>query len=110
MLKYIPNLWHERCPNLARTRRSSIVRQCVQNILDRESRIDLLFAAAGVQLFANIEDTSIEEINKMLRKAQPIQRLGTSEETGKAVMFLWSDECPFMTGALVSVDGGDTCQ
>jgi hypothetical protein len=25
-------------------------------------------------------------------------------------MFLLSDDCPFMTGALVSVDGGYTCQ
>lgn len=192
----------------------SQVRRCVQNVVDRESRIDLLFIAAGVHLFANIEDTSIEEfervlsinlkgtfyvlkevlpvmrkhrygnvvlmgsdqvfvgkgcstaygltkaavgqltkscaidyaqynvrvncicpgtietpmlepsierfhrmsgtpikeIGEMLRKAQPIQRLGTPEEIGRAVMFLLSDDCPFMTGALVSADGGYTCQ
>ena len=192
----------------------SQVHRCVQNVVDQESRIDLLFVAAGVHLFANIEDTSIEEfervlsinlkgpfyvlkevlpimrkqrygnvvlmgsdqvfvgkgcstvygltkaavgqltkssaidyaqynvrvncicpgtidtpmvgpsierfhqisgtpieeINEMLRKAQPIQRLGTSEEIGKAVMFLLSDNCPFMTGALVCADGGYTCQ
>jgi hypothetical protein len=28
----------------------------------------------------------------------------------QAVLFLLSDECPFMTGALVSADGGYTCQ
>ena len=49
-------------------------------------------------------------IHDMLKKAQPIQRLGTPEEIGKAVMFLLSDECPFMTGALISADGGYTCQ
>jgi NAD(P)-dependent dehydrogenase (short-subunit alcohol dehydrogenase family) len=53
---------------------------------------------------------SIEAIHQMLEKAQPIQRLGTPEEIGKAVMFLLSDDCPFMTGALVSADGGYTCQ
>jgi len=26
------------------------------------------------------------------------------------VRFLLSDECPFMTGALICVDGGYTCQ
>jgi NAD(P)-dependent dehydrogenase (short-subunit alcohol dehydrogenase family) len=190
------------------------VRQCVANVVNHEDRIDLLFVAAGVHLFANIEDTTVEEfervlsinlkgpfyvlkevlpvmkkqragnvvlmgsdqvfigkgssavyglskaalgqltkstaidyapfnvrincicpgtidtpmlgpsiqrlhetsglstdqIYELLRKAQPIQRLGTPEEIGKAVMFLLSDDCPFMTGALVSADGGYTCQ
>ena len=190
------------------------VRQCVANVVSHEGRIDLLFVAAGVHLFANIEDTTVEEfervlsinlkgpfyvlkevlpvmkkqragnvvlmgsdqvfigkgssavyglskaalgqltkstaidyapfnvrincicpgtidtpmlgpsiqrfhetsglsidqIYELLRKAQPVQRLGTPEEIGKAVMFLLSDDCPFMTGALVSADGGYTCQ
>ena len=50
------------------------------------------------------------KIYELLRKAQPIQRLGTPEEIGRAVMFLLSDECAYMTGALLSVDGGYTCQ
>ncbi len=190
------------------------VRQCVRNVVDQEGRIDLLFVAAGVHPFADIEDTSIEEfervlainlkgpfyvlkevlpvmreqrygnvvlmgsdqvfigkgsstvygmskaavgqltkssvidyapynvrvncvcpgtidtpmlapsierfhrmsglpvddIHEMLRKAQPVQRLGTPEEIGKVVLFLLSDDCPFMTGALVSADGGYTAQ
>jgi NAD(P)-dependent dehydrogenase (short-subunit alcohol dehydrogenase family) len=190
------------------------VRRCVRELMDQEGRIDLLFVAAGVHLFAGIEETSIEqfervlsinlkgpfyvlkevlpvmreqqygnivlmgsdqvfigkgqsavyglskaalgqltkstaidyaacnvrincicpgtidtpmlvsaverlhqasgtpseEIYEVLRKAQPIQRLGTTEEIAKAVVFLLSDDCPFMTGALVSADGGYTCQ
>ena len=192
----------------------SQVRCCVQNVVGQEGRIDLLFIAAGVHLFATIEDTTLEEFDRvlsinlkgtfyalkevlpvmkrqrygnvvlmgsdqviigkgssavygmskaavgqltkstaidyapynirvncicpgtidtpmlgpsvkrfhrtsglpteaiydMLRKAQPIQRLGTPEEIGKAVLFLLSDDCPFMTGALISADGGYTCQ
>jgi len=192
----------------------SQVRSCIGNVVDREGRIDLLFVAAGVHLFANIEDTSIEEFERvlsinlkgtfyvlkevlpvmrkqrygnvvlmgsdqvfigkgsstvygmskaavgqltkssaidyapynvrvncicpgttdtpmlgpsverfhqvsgtpiegvydMLRKAQPVQRLATPEEIGKAVLFLLSDDCPYMTGALISADGGYTCQ
>jgi NAD(P)-dependent dehydrogenase (short-subunit alcohol dehydrogenase family) len=57
-----------------------------------------------------VSGLSIDTINEMLRTAQPIQRLGTPEEIGRAVLFLLSDECPFMTGALVSADGGYTCQ
>src|SRR5262245_53814113 len=44
----------------------SQVRQCVQNVVSQESRIDLLLVAAGVHLFANIEDTSIEEFERVL--------------------------------------------
>jgi NAD(P)-dependent dehydrogenase (short-subunit alcohol dehydrogenase family) len=190
------------------------VHRCVQNVVNQDGRIDLLFVAAGVHLFANIEDTTIDEFERvlsinlkgpfyvlkevlpvmrkqrygnvvlmgsdqvfigkgsstvygmskaalgqltkslaidyaphnvrvncicpgtidtpmlgpsverfhqatglpiqgvydMLRKAQPIQRLGTPQEIGKAVLFLLSDDCPFMTGALVSADGGYTSQ
>ena len=190
------------------------VRRCVRQIVEQEGRIDLLFIAAGVHLFAGIEDTSIDEfervlsinlkgpfyvlkevlpvmrehrygnvvlmgsdqvfvgkgssavyglskaalgqltkstaidyaphnvrincicpgtvdtpmlepsvqrfhqmsgmpidaIYELLRKAQPIQRLATPEDICKAVMFLLSDDCPFMTGALVSADGGYTSQ
>jgi NAD(P)-dependent dehydrogenase (short-subunit alcohol dehydrogenase family) len=46
----------------------------------------------------------------MLKKAQPIQRLGTPEEIARVVRFLLSDECPYMTGALISMDGGYVCQ
>src|SRR6185436_4793787 len=42
------------------------VRWCVQNVVDQDGRIDLLFVAAGVHLFANIEDTSIEEFERVL--------------------------------------------
>ena len=190
------------------------VRTSVGNVVDRDGRIDLLFIAAGVHLFANIEDTSIEEfervlsinlkgpfyvlkevlpimreqrygnvvlmgsdqvfigkgsstvyglskaaigqltkslaidyaphnvrvncicpgttdtpmiaptierfhqqsgipidqIYEMLKKAQPIQRLGTPEEIAKVVVFMLSDDCPYMTGSLVCADGGYTCQ
>jgi len=42
------------------------VRQCVQNVVEQDGRIDLLFVAAGVHLFANIEHTSIEEFERVL--------------------------------------------
>jgi len=42
------------------------VRRSVQQVLAQEGRIDLLFIAAGVHLFANIEDTSIEEFERVL--------------------------------------------
>ena len=35
-------------------------------MVEQDGRIDLLFVAAGVHLFANIEDTSIEEFERVL--------------------------------------------
>jgi NAD(P)-dependent dehydrogenase (short-subunit alcohol dehydrogenase family) len=72
--------------------------------------IDTPMLEPSIQRFHEISGLSIDEIYELLRKAQPVQRLGTPEEIGKAVMFLLSDDCPFMTGALVSADGGYTCQ
>lgn len=43
-----------------------------------------------------------------LTKAQPIQRLGTPEEVAETVVFLLSDKPGFMTGSLISIDGGYT--
>lgn len=45
-----------------------------------------------------------------LEKAQPIPRLGTTEEVANLVVFLLSDKSPFMTGGLISIDGGYTAQ
>jgi NAD(P)-dependent dehydrogenase (short-subunit alcohol dehydrogenase family) len=72
--------------------------------------IDTPMLVPSVERFHEISGKSISEINEMLQKAQPVQRLGTSQEIGKAVVFLLSDDCPFMTGALISADGGYTSQ
>ena len=72
--------------------------------------IDTPMLIPSVERFHQISGKPIEEINQILQTAQPVQRLGTAEEIGKVVLFLLSDDCPFMTGALVSADGGYTCQ
>ena len=41
-----------------------------------------------------------------LEKAQPIQRLWTAEEVAETVVFMLSDKPGFMTGSLISIDGG----
>ena len=41
---------------------------------------------------------------------QPLGRIGRPEEIAAVVAFLLSDENSFMTGSLVSADGGYVCQ
>jgi 2-keto-3-deoxy-L-fuconate dehydrogenase len=49
-----------------------------------------------------------EEIRAELRARQPIGRLGQPEEVAAAVRYLASDEAAFVTGSLLTLDGGWT--
>ncbi|HKZ98757.1 MAG TPA: SDR family oxidoreductase, partial [Thermoplasmata archaeon] len=40
----------------------------------------------------------------------PMKRAAKPEEIARAILFLASDEVPFMTGSALSVDGGATAQ
>jgi NAD(P)-dependent dehydrogenase (short-subunit alcohol dehydrogenase family) len=47
-----------------------------------------------------------EEYIAPMREAHPIGRLGEPAEVANAILFLASDEASFVTGAILSVDGG----
>lgn len=57
-------------------------------------------------------DTPIipEESKEVLKTMTPMQRLGQAEEMAKAVLFMASDDSSFMTGNVLTVDGGYTAQ
>ena len=57
-------------------------------------------------------DTPIipEESKEILRSMTPMKRLGQAEEMAKAVLFMASDDSSFMTGNVLTVDGGYTAQ
>jgi len=51
---------------------------------------------------------SKQELVKGIPQKYPLRRIGKPEEVANTVAFLASDESSFMTGAIVSVDGGYT--
>lgn len=72
--------------------------------------IDTPLLHRAVDQFSEKTGATKEEINIILEKAQPIQRIAQPEEIARTVAFLLSDESSFTTGALIPVDGGYTCQ
>jgi len=52
----------------------------------------------------------LDHVYKTIDSFQPIGRPGTSREIANVVLFLSSDESSFMTGSIVSADGGMTAQ
>jgi len=47
-----------------------------------------------------------EEYIAPMKEAHPAGRLGEPAEVTNAILFLASDEASFVTGAILSVDGG----
>jgi len=52
----------------------------------------------------------LDHVYKTIDSFQPIGRPGTSREIANVVLFLASEESSFMTGSIVSADGGMTAQ
>ncbi len=52
----------------------------------------------------------LDHVYKTIDSFQPIGRPGTAREIANLVLFLASDEASFMTGSIVSADGGMTAQ
>jgi NAD(P)-dependent dehydrogenase (short-subunit alcohol dehydrogenase family) len=49
-------------------------------------------------------------IGNQLSSLHPFRGLGTPDDIAKAIVFLASERNTWMTGAVICVDGGYTCQ
>ena len=72
--------------------------------------IDTPLLHKAVDVYVGLTSSDRENVYNDLNKFQPMGRIGKPEEIANAVAFLLSDENSFMTGSLVSVDGGYVCQ
>jgi NAD(P)-dependent dehydrogenase (short-subunit alcohol dehydrogenase family) len=51
-----------------------------------------------------------EKVRRKLEEIRPANRLGRPEEIAYGILYLASDESPYVTGAVLSIDGGYTAQ
>jgi NAD(P)-dependent dehydrogenase (short-subunit alcohol dehydrogenase family) len=57
-------------------------------------------------MFERTREERQESYEATLRAAIPLGRLGEADEVAALVTWLLSDESSYMTGAILSVDGG----
>lgn len=72
--------------------------------------IDTPLLHKAVKRFSTLNAANETEVLHSLYSIQPMGRIGRPEEIAAVVAFLLSDENSFMTGSLVSADGGYVCQ
>ncbi|RRB13546.1 SDR family NAD(P)-dependent oxidoreductase [Larkinella knui] len=72
--------------------------------------IDTPLLHKAVTHFASVNAVEEAGVYESLDTIQPLGRIGKPEEIARVVAFLLSDENSFMTGSLVSSDGGYVCQ
>jgi NAD(P)-dependent dehydrogenase (short-subunit alcohol dehydrogenase family) len=62
----------------------------------------------GIVVPPEAEDKVPPEFLQSMRDATPLRRLGTPEDVGGVAAFLMSDDGAYVTGQLISIDGGRT--
>jgi NAD(P)-dependent dehydrogenase (short-subunit alcohol dehydrogenase family) len=72
--------------------------------------IDTPLLHKAVDRYATLNGADPAAVLDSLHTIQPLGRIGRPEEIARVVAFLLSDEASFMTGALVSADGGYVAQ
>lgn len=72
--------------------------------------VDTPLLHKAVNRYAALTAANEEDILQNLNTIQPWGRIGQPKEIANVIVFMLSDEASFMTGSLVSVDGGYVCQ
>ncbi|MCC5965144.1 MAG: SDR family oxidoreductase [Natronohydrobacter sp.] len=73
-------------------------------------RIRINGVALGSVMSANLKDQmqTHDDYREMILRQTPMGRIGAASEAAEAVQFLASDAAAFMTGQIITIDGGRT--
>lgn len=82
----------------------SIATHCAQK--GYNIRCNTVIPGATETGILNAAEEHMPGLKAAVAATSPLNRLGDPAETAAAIAFLASDECPFMTGAEMLVDGG----
>ncbi len=80
-----------------------LTKAAARELARREVRVN---AVAPGYITTRMTERLPEESRKALRAQIPLQRLGEPEDVANAVLFLASDASRYLTGQVISVDGG----
>ena len=83
-------------------------RQLAADIRTAGGRCELQVWPHQVHVFQALPRMSPEATKAMLEAQVPLRRFGTTKEVADAVVFLASGQASFITGACLTVDGGQT--
>jgi len=83
----------------------ALTKTCAKELASRNINVD-----AGAPGFIRTRMTEVlsEEAKEKLKSQIPLSRLGEPEDVARAVLFLVSEESSYITGHVVTVDGGMT--
>ena len=51
----------------------------------------------------------LKSMEPIIKNSVPLKRAGEAKEIGGLAVYLSSDECSYMTGSIITIDGGWTC-
>lgn len=66
-------------------------------------------AERALQNFADVKKISLEQMVAAVIKHYPLRRMGSPAEIAATIAFLASTESSFITGAVLTADGGSSC-
>lgn len=84
-----------------------LTRALAQEVAPSGIRVNAV--SPGVIRTDMISDLEAEDLENLVERT-PLRRIGTAGEVAEAVAFLVSDKASFITGQVLAVDGGFTCQ
>lgn len=81
----------------------ALTKTCARELASRNILVN---AVAPGYIRTPMTDILSDEVKENLKKLIPLNRLGESEDVAKSVVFLCTDESSYITGQVISVNGG----